>query len=215
MKNFEKVFSYLKPLGKGYLTYLEFFLKYYVKLHIFILNKIAFSYLLYSVYILFMIHGYYSGMNQVENHDSYQWVSLSIVSYLQVISVEMFIVCQVIIVKEYLLKLVGKEFFLTNFPKKGQLVFKFLFPYFWLLAVEVLTIKLRYSFVSYLSRACTLKYKEIYGNDIFVWSDLTKHQYHMEQGDILSGSNQGLVSSIADDINVLVNFLMESILNFL
>lgn len=214
MKIFKKLLNSFKIIGIYYGKYIKFVLKYYVKLHLFILNKVLVSNFLYCVYIILMLHGIFGNLGHQE-YESYHWMSLFVVCYLQVISIELFIICRIPFAKSFFFDMFGKEFVLINFPKYGEMVFKYIFPYFFLLALEILTIKLRNQYVLYLHDACTVRYEELYGFDGLVWPDMIKQQYHVEQENILSGSFQGLVCGVADDITVLVNFITKSILSFL
>lgn len=211
MKFFMKPFYQFKSLVNTYASYIKSPFKHYVKFHIFILNKIVSNYTLYFIYILLLLYAYFGGLGQEEQY-LYHFIAKFPVVYLYWSSHEMFLICSDPIYKEYLIKAFGNDYFVTHFPEK-KLLFKYALPLFFLCFLEMLTRKLRYAYVCYLDEACTSKYEDLYGNNGLVWSDLTKYQYHVEQAEILSGSTQGLVCGIADDLTFLVNYLIETILN--
>lgn len=213
MENFRKLLNYLKIVVLYEINAVEFFFKYYLKLNLFILNAIVNNYVLCLIYILVLIHGFFGNMG-AQQDESYHWVSRFVVCYLQVSSIEIFLVCHISIARKYLMKVFGREFFLTNFKKTGEIVLKYTFPYFFLLALEIFTIRLRSHYILYLHDACTARYEQVHGFDGFAWSDMVKQDYHAEQANILSGSLQGLTCAIGDDLTVLINFLVDIIKNF-
>ena len=213
MQLFGKIYYYFKMLVKLYVVYTKFLFRNYAKFHLFIINKAVSNYILYSIYILLIMHGYFGQLGHQE-HEFYHFITKGIVVYLQISSIEMFVVCRIPIARNYLIQVFGKEYFLTNLPK-SQLLFKFVSPIFFLLTLEIFTMELRSRFVSHLHNACTTRYEQLYGDNGLVWPDIVKYEYHAEQAQILCGSCQGIVCAIADDITSLVNFIMEAIINFL
>lgn len=213
MRFFWKIYNYWQMLVRLYVIYIQFLFKYYAKCHLFIIRKAVSSHGLYFIYILFVLHGYFGQLGQQEN-EFYHFVSKCLVFYLKISSIEMFVVCRIPIAKNYLIKVFGQDYFVTNLPK-SQLVFKYVSPIFFLLAIEIFTMTLRSRMVSYLHAACTTRYEQLHGFDALAWPDLVKQEYHTEQADILCGSCQGLTCAIADDITALVNCIMGVILNFL
>ena len=212
MKLFIKVRDCYKILVNNYTSYAKSPFKYYIKSRVFLLNTIVNHYELYFLYIVLCIHAFYGQFSQ-QDYELYIWMTRFIIGYLQITCVEIFFLCNDPINKEYLTKAFGDNYSVINLPNR-KLVFKYISPYFFLLALEIFTIQLKLRYMLYLSAACDAKYGKLYGENGLIWSDLIKHEYHAEKAEILSRSCQGLVSGLAYDITFVINYIMDIIRSF-
>ena len=195
------------------IIYITLSLKYYLRSQLVVLNKIVNNNWLYFIFITLLIYGSFSCLG---NHvcNSTHVVSWVIVSYLQATSIEIFIICRTPILRKWIIQVVGREYFVASFQKQGELVLRYLLPFFFFLFIEVLSTFLLRNLTSYLHEVCTNKYKDIYGSNGQLWPDAIKEQYWAEQSEILIGSGQGIVCYVAQKMTFFLNSIIEIIINF-
>lgn len=211
MKFFLKLVHDFKILIINYMILL---FGYYLRFQIVFLNKIVNNYWLFFIYIILLIHAFFGCIGS-EVCASANVMSWFLVTYLQVTSIEIFVLCKVSISRKWVIQVVGSDYFLANFPKKAELVLKYFLPLLFLLFLEMLTTILSGHLTSYLHRISTSKYRDIYGYDGVVWPDIIKEQYLAEQWEILSVPSHGIVCHIAHKINFFLNSMIEIIINFI
>lgn len=206
---FIKVRDCYKILANNYTSYVKSPFKYYVKLRVFLLNKIVNNYVLYFLYIALCIHALFGQFSQ-QDYELYIWITRFIICYLQITCVDIFYLYNDPINKEYLTKTFGDNYSVMNWPNK-TLVFKYISPYVFLVILELFSIFLQHRYMSYLSAACTAKYIELHGENRLIWSNLVKDEFLAEQSEIINRSCQGLVSGLAYDITFVINYIMDII----
>ena len=180
------------------------FFSYSLKLEIKILNTVVDNIFLYSLYISFLIYCYFGCTIDSECNWSHLVVFI-LVANLMGASSELYFLCKVPKTKELIIKLVGKQYFIDNFPTGAQLVLKYYLPIVFLFILELLTTYLTQSFYSNLHEYIFVNYQEIYGFDPTVWSQEIKEFYRQEQSTIIITSyKQGIVSYLAQTMNFIV-----------
>ena len=125
--------------------YLIVFFTYSLKLEIKILNTMVNSSFLYSIYISFIIYSYFGCSNNWECIFSHFFIFL-LVANLVGGSCEIYFVCRIPKTRQWLIKLVGKQYFIDNFPTGAELALKYYLPIVFLFILEILTAYLIQSF---------------------------------------------------------------------
>ena len=209
---FKKIFTFLQNclLIKYYILLLSYFLK----LQITLLNVVAKNHFLYFIYITLIIYCYYGCVNDVECNKSH-FIAFILVHYLMGTSTEIYFLCQISTTRNWIIKLVGQEYFIANFPNGNQLVLKYFLPLFFLTIFETLSIYLMQSFYFGIEEVNTEAYKELYGYDPLNWQHEVKEKYLKERFDRIMGSyRHGALTYVAHKMTAFYNFIVKIFSNF-
>ena len=186
------------------IKYLIVLLSCCLKLQIKILNTVVDNLFLYYIYISFIIYSYFGCVDPTECGFSH-FCTLIVVGDLMGGSVEIYFLCRIPRTKKWVIQLVGRKYFIENFPTGAELVLKYYLPLIFLLILELLTTYLLQFYYSSLGEYIFVIYQQIYGSDARLWSEHIKEFYLLEQLEmLLTAYPQGIVSYIAEKMNFIV-----------
>ena len=207
---FKKIYKFKKNLIK----YLVGLLCYYLKFQITVLNIIVKNPLLYFIYISLIIYSHFGCIGNVQCNQIH-YVTFFIILYLQTHCIEIYFFCKFSKSRNWLIKLVGTEYFASNFPNKNTLLLKYFLPVFFLLILEGLSTYLIFYYDLGLQDVYLEAYKKLYGNDMFYWPLEAKEKFLKEQLNVMSSaSNTGAICYIAKKMTFLIDHIIKIVKTF-
>lgn len=136
-----------------------------LKFQLEVLNIIVYNYFLYFIYTVLIIYCFFCCLGNIECNLSHI-ISLIIVLYLQETCIEINFLCKIAITRRWIIKLVGQDYFIANFPSDDKLVLRYFLPVFFLFIFKILSMFLILYYQMGVNEVLYDLYKEVYGVDV-------------------------------------------------
>ena len=206
MNNIFKKLYKLKTLVSKNISFLFLsYIKFHIKFHIRLLNVISKNLWFYSFYmfaIIFSNFGCYGKINCLSIHV----IMLMFTCYLQSSCLELYLVCRISATRKWIIQLVGKEYFVANFPTGSQLLVKYFVPMYCLLLIDILSGFLLLHFDMGVAQVLCNHYESIYGVNRLDWPETIKYEL-LTKLTALPIHNQGIIKILGSSMTHLYNYI--------